>query len=60
MESVCRDTRPMQTPTSPTFLRKARPAGEPQPWLLDYDAERAAFSWTKARALLDGLPGGAD
>jgi acetyl-CoA synthetase len=29
-----------------------------QPNLADYDAECAAFSWDKARALLDGLPDG--
>ncbi len=29
------------------------------PNLSDYDAERAAFGWAKARALLDGLPQGA-
>ena len=29
------------------------------PNLVDYGAECRAFSWNKARALLDGLPGGA-
>jgi acetyl-CoA synthetase len=29
-----------------------------RPNLLDYGAVRAAFDWRKARALLDGLPGG--
>jgi acetyl-CoA synthetase len=28
------------------------------PHLQDYERERAAFSWTRARAELDGLPGG--
>ncbi|MGZ4436927.1 MAG: acetate--CoA ligase [Nocardioidaceae bacterium] len=27
-------------------------------WLRDYDEERAGFTWTGARSLLDGLPGG--
>lgn len=50
----------MQTSATvtPAFLRKVRRPGEPAPWLTDYDAERASFSWENARSLLDGLPGG--
>jgi acetyl-CoA synthetase len=42
MDSICKD---------PARLRVA-------PNLSDYAAERAAFTWERARALLDGLPGG--
>jgi acetyl-CoA synthetase len=42
-----------------TVIRKAPPWRGATPNLLDYDAERAAFSWEHARAELDGLPGGA-
>ncbi|MEZ5602907.1 MAG: acetate--CoA ligase [Burkholderiaceae bacterium] len=40
------------------IIRK-EPAGLPvRPNLVDYDAERAGFSWASARRSLDGLPGG--
>ena len=40
------------------IIRK-EPAGLPvRPNLVDYDAERAGFSWATARRSLDGLPGG--
>jgi acetyl-CoA synthetase len=42
-----------------TVIRKAPPWRGATPNLLDYDAERAAFSWVAARSELDGLPGGA-
>jgi acetyl-CoA synthetase len=35
---------------------KDRAGLHPRPHLFDYEAECAAFSWDKARALLDGLP----
>jgi acetyl-CoA synthetase len=41
-----------------TVIRKAPPWRGATPNLLDYDAERAAFTWERARAELDGLPGG--
>jgi len=40
------------------LIRKDHDALKPRPNLLDYDEERAGFSWNKARALLDGLPEG--
>jgi len=40
------------------LIGKHRDALQPRPHLFDYDEERAGFSWDKARALLDGLPGG--
>jgi acetyl-CoA synthetase len=40
-------------------IRKAPPWRGATPNLLDYDAERAAFTWEHARAELDGLPAGA-
>ncbi len=40
------------------IIRK-QPAGLPiRPNLIDYQAERAGFSWAAARRSLDGLPGG--
>jgi acetyl-CoA synthetase len=39
-------------------LTKNPLAMRPRPHLLDYAATRAAFSWSWARSLLDGLPGG--
>ncbi len=44
---------------SPESIRRIqkRPEG-PEPNLRDYDRERAEFSWERARAELDGLPGG--
>jgi len=39
-------------------LRKPRGGWAVTPNLVDYDAERARFSWEQARAELDGLPGG--
>ncbi|GAB4480508.1 MAG: hypothetical protein OHK0044_28520 [Burkholderiaceae bacterium] len=43
----------------PAVIRKNVPALRPTPHLLDYERERAAFSWAQARAELEGLPGGA-
>ncbi len=48
----------MSATGAPGKISKLHRPGEPAPWLAEYDAERAAFSWAKARALLDGLPGG--
>jgi acetyl-CoA synthetase len=42
---------------SPQVLRKTLPPGDP-PALVDYERERAAFTWESAWAALDGLPGG--
>ena len=39
------------------ILRKQPGALPVRPNLLDYDAERATFSWTEVRRSLDGLPG---
>jgi acetyl-CoA synthetase len=39
-------------------IRKDPAAFGVRPNLLDYEAERASFSWNAARAALDGLPGG--
>ncbi|HVO29992.1 MAG TPA: acetate--CoA ligase, partial [bacterium] len=39
-------------------IPKALQPGEPPPNLSDYDSFRAGFDWSRARALLDGLPGG--
>ncbi|MGZ4202723.1 MAG: acetate--CoA ligase [Thermoleophilaceae bacterium] len=39
-------------------IKKQPPAALVQPNMLDYDAERASFSWDQERARLDGLPGG--
>ena len=41
-----------------TVLRKARRPAGPAPNMADYAATCAGFSWQKARAALDGLPGG--
>jgi acetyl-CoA synthetase len=43
-------------PTDAAAKRRARLAVEPN--MPDYEAARAAFSWARARAELDGLPGG--
>jgi acetyl-CoA synthetase len=40
------------------LLRKRPERGGLTPNLVDYDAERATFTWEAARAALDGLPGG--
>src|SRR5690606_11832956 len=40
------------------LIRKDLAALGVQPNLLDYEAERAGFSWEAERAALDGLPGG--
>jgi len=42
-----------------TVIRKALDRSRVAPNLLDYEAACAAFDWTRARAELDGLPGGA-
>ena len=43
--------------TYPAIIKdRARLARRPN--LVDYDAARASFEWTNARAMLDGLPGG--
>ena len=39
-------------------IRKQRGGWTVTPNLLDYDSARASFSWKRARAELDGLPGG--
>jgi acetyl-CoA synthetase len=39
-----------------TTIRKGRAAGAVEPNLGDYDAARASFRWSQARAALDGLP----
>ena len=39
-------------------IRKPRSGWSVPPNLMDYDAERARFSWDRARRDLDGLPGG--
>ncbi len=40
------------------IIHKDRDRLDPPPHLLDHARECAEFSWDKARALLDGLPGG--
>ena len=40
------------------IIAKNPKALHPPPHLLDYERECADFSWDKARAMLDGLPGG--
>jgi acetyl-CoA synthetase len=42
----------------PTFIRKSAVDLRVPPNLFDYEAERAGFSWEKARRGLAGLPGG--
>src|SRR4029079_8164268 len=39
-------------------IHKMPPRDGPPPNMLDYDAERAAFTWDLARSWLAGLPGG--
>ncbi|MCT2398326.1 acetate--CoA ligase [Novosphingobium mangrovi (ex Huang et al. 2023)] len=53
-EEALSDSRPSVYPP----IRKDREALRPRPNLFDYESECAAFSWDKARALLDGLPDG--
>jgi acetyl-CoA synthetase len=49
----------VQLPVSvPTRIRKRRRAEAPVPNVRDYKAARREFSWDRARAALDGLPGG--
>jgi acetyl-CoA synthetase len=43
----------------PAVIRKNLEALRPTPHLLDFERERASFSWAQARAALEGLPGGA-
>lgn len=43
---------------SSKIIRKDLDKLAPPPHLLDYERECAEFTWDKARALLDGLPGG--
>ena len=40
------------------IIAKHREGLNPRPHLFDYPSECAGFTWDKARALLDGLPGG--
>jgi len=43
----------------PAVIRKRQPAAGTAPHLTDYAAQRAAFSWSAARAEIETLPGGA-
>ncbi len=49
--------RPFLASLYPRIVKPRGAAGVP-PNLRDYSQVRAAFTWEKARALLDGLPGG--
>ncbi|HEU5055002.1 MAG TPA: acetate--CoA ligase, partial [Kofleriaceae bacterium] len=54
---MARATSPLVVASWPVIPKRPRP-GEPAPNLVDLEGARRSFSWSDARALLAGLPGG--